>query len=186
MRKKIDKNNLKKALAMAVEMIEKANENKKTRSSDCRELAAKHAEKAKELESDVALANARLTSIELDEDGGRINELRRTARAMAVRSLSEMEIARNYEEEARKLDNESQPSSLHVVRVDDNEDSEILTREEYFKELEHLGTWAGTRFYRNYTPAGYVPTRVTFSGRGVPYSYLIGTLEQLKEQAGLE
>ena len=180
MKKKID---LKKVTGAAVEMIEKANEDKKTRSSDFRELAAKHAEKAKELEGYVAVANARLTYIERDEDGGRINEIRRTARAMAERSLSEMEVARNYEEEARKLDNESQPSGIFVIRVDDDSKSEVLTRDEYFKELKNLGSWAGTRFYRNYTSIGYVPTRVTFSGRGVPYTYLIGTLEDFKRRA---
>ena len=181
MKKKID---LKKIAGAAAEMIEKANELKKVQANDFQELATKHAEKAKELEGEVTLAIARIAYIEPDEDGGRINELRRTARAMTVRSLSEMEAARNYEEEARKLDIESQPSSLHVVRVDDNEQSEILTRDEYFKELENLGSWAGTRFYRNYTSIGYVPTRVTFRGHGVPYTYLFGTLEDFKRKAG--
>ena len=176
--KKIDK---KEAARIAVETIEKAYELKRTRANDLKELAAKHAEKANEIGNDIAVANARLTAIERDEDGGRINELRRIIRTMAKDSFKEMETASNYEDESRNLLSEIQSSAIYVTRVDDNGETEILSKKEYEKQIENLSTWGGVRFYRNYTSAGYVPTRVTFGGHGTPYSYIFGTLEDFKE-----
>ena len=174
---------IKKAAAVAVEKLEKANELKRMRANDLEELAAKHAEKAKEIEGEITIATVRLSTIEADEDGGRVSELRRTIRTLVNKSFTEMEAAGNYENEARNLLFETRESAVYVIRVDDDEKAEILTKSEYEKEINNLSTWAGTRFYRNYTSAGYVPTRVTFSGHGTPYNYFFGTLKQLKDAA---